>query len=132
MSLVLVADDEAAVLEVLSEVVEDLGHEVARARDGREALALARSRPPALIVTDHLMPVLSGVELCKQVRKDEKLKNVPVILLSAAPPKGLNEGYAFLSKPFELVDFEAMVKRLIEEPAPVSPVAAPAKRARSR
>ncbi|MHB8874300.1 MAG: response regulator [Myxococcaceae bacterium] len=113
MSLVLVADDEAAVLEVLSEVVEDLGHEVVQARDGREALALARARIPALVVTDHLMPVLSGVELCKLLRKDERLKSVPVILLSAAPPKGLVEGCTFLSKPFELVDFEAMVKQLV-------------------
>jgi CheY-like chemotaxis protein len=115
MSLVLVADDEAAVLEVLSEVVEDLGHEVVRARDGREALALARSRRPDLVVTDHLMPMLSGTELCKELRKDEKLKKVPVILLSAAPPKVVLEGCSFLSKPFELVDFEAMVKRLVND-----------------
>ena len=115
MSLVLVADDEAAVLEVLSEVVEDLGHEVVRARDGREALALAHARTPDLVVTDHLMPLLSGVDLCRELRKDDKLKQVPVILLSAAPPKAVLEGCTFLSKPFELVDFEAMVKRLVDD-----------------
>ncbi len=113
MSLVLVADDEAAVLEVLSEVVEDLGHEVVRARDGREALAMARQRRPALVVTDHLMPLLSGVELCKLMRKDAELKDVPVILLSAAPPKVPLDACSFLSKPFELVDFEAMIREMI-------------------
>ena len=60
MSLVLVADDEPAVLEVLSQVVEDLGHDVLRARDGEEALGLARAARPQLVVTDHMMPRLSG------------------------------------------------------------------------
>ena len=115
MSLVLVVDDEAAVLEVLSEVVEDLGHVVVRARDGREALNLALARKPDLVVTDHLMPMLSGTDLCRELRKVEKLKKVPVILLSASPPKAVLEGCIFLSKPFELVDFEAMVKKLLDD-----------------
>ncbi|MDY7232569.1 ATP-binding response regulator [Hyalangium rubrum] len=111
MSLVLVADDEPAVLEVLSQVVEDLGHDVVRARDGEEALGLARARRPHLVVTDHMMPRLSGVELCRQLRGDDVLKDVPVILLSAVLPNGAPEASAFLHKPFEINDFESLIRQ---------------------
>lgn len=114
MSLVLVADDEPAVLEVLTEVVEDLGHQVVRAHDGREALHLARTQRPNLVVTDHMMPRLSGLDLCRAIQDDETLRGTPVILLSAALPPEAQEAYAYLSKPFELDDFEALVKRTLD------------------
>ncbi|WP_224360732.1 ATP-binding response regulator [Hyalangium versicolor] len=130
MSLVLVADDEPAVLEVLSQVVEDLGHDVLQARDGEEALGLARARRPQLVVTDHVMPRLSGVELCRRLRGDAILKNVPIILLSAVLPQGAPEASAFLHKPFEITDFESLIRQsLAQAPeqasaANVSPVEA--------
>lgn len=111
MSLVLVADDEPAVLEVLSQVVEDMGHDVLLARDGEEALGLVRSKRPQLVVTDHMMPRLSGLELCRQLRSDEELKSTPVILLSAVLPHGVPEASAFLHKPFEITDFEALIRQ---------------------
>src|SRR5919106_1853922 len=113
MSLVLVADDEPAVLEVLTEVVEDLGHQVVRAHDGREALHIAKQQHPQLVVTDHMMPRLSGVELCRAMRSDDDLRYVPVILLSAALPPEANEASAFLAKPFELEEFESLVTRTL-------------------
>jgi signal transduction histidine kinase len=109
MSLVLVADDEPAVLEVLSQVVEDLGHDVLRAKDGEEAFGLARARRPQLVVTDHMMPRLSGLELCQRLRRDEVLREVPVILLSGVLQQGVPEASAFLHKPFEINEFEALV-----------------------
>ncbi len=115
MSLVLVADDEPAVLEVLSQVVEELGHQVLRAHDGQEALHLARARRPNLVITDHVMPQLSGLELCRQLKCDEALKAVPVIVLSAALPEGAPEARAFLHKPFELSDLERLVVSALEE-----------------
>jgi signal transduction histidine kinase len=111
MSLVLVADDEPAVLEVLSQVVEDLGHDVLRARDGEEALGLAKARRPQLVVTDHMMPRLSGVELCRRLKQEALLKDVPIILLSAVLPQGAPEAHAFLHKPFEINDFESVVRQ---------------------
>src|SRR5919197_5107636 len=113
MSLVLVADDEPAVLEVLTEVVEDLGHQVLRAHDGREALHIAKQQHPQLVVTDHMMPRLSGLELCRALKSDDDLRSVPVILLSAALPLEANEASAFLAKPFELDEFESLVKRTL-------------------
>lgn len=118
MSLVLVVDDEPAVLEVLGEVLADLGHEVLRAYDGREALQVARARKPDLVVTDHMMPRMSGAELCRQLRREPQLANVPVILLSAALSEGIPEAQAFLAKPFELSHFEALVARVLREAKP--------------
>lgn len=115
MSLVLVADDEPAVLEVLSQVVEDLGHDVIQARDGEEAWNLARARRPHLIVTDHMMPRLSGLDLCRKLRGDEGLGRVPIILLSAVLPHGAPEAYAFLHKPFEITDFEGLIRKALSE-----------------
>ena len=117
MSLVLVADDEPAVLEVLTEVVEDLGHQVVRAHDGREALNIARKNHPNLVVTDHMMPWLSGVELCRAMKSDEDLRLVPTILLSAALPPDAHEASAYLAKPFELEEFETLVKRTLHSTA---------------
>lgn len=117
MSLVLVVDDEPAVLEVLEEVLGDLGHEVIRAYDGVEALEVARVRRPDLVVTDHMMPRLSGAELCKALRADPELAAIPAIMLSAARTSGVPEAQAFLSKPFELTEFEAVVERVLRASA---------------
>ncbi|HEX8821514.1 MAG TPA: ATP-binding protein [Archangium sp.] len=122
MSLVLVADDEPAVLEVLSQVVEDLGHDVIQARDGEEAWNLARSRRPSLVVTDHMMPRLSGLDLCRRLKGDELLGRVPIILLSAVLPHGAPEAHAFLHKPFEITDFEALIRQALTEAPRAKPL----------
>jgi two-component system, sensor histidine kinase and response regulator len=122
MSLVLVADDEPAVLEVLSQVVEDLGHDVVRARDGAEALALARARRPQLVVTDHMMPRMSGMELCSRLKQEPGLREVPIILLSAVLQQGSPDASAFLNKPFEITDFETLIREALEKaPQAVAP-----------
>ncbi|CAM3064900.1 hybrid sensor histidine kinase/response regulator [Corallococcus sp. ZKHCc1 1396] len=126
MSLVLVADDEPAVLEVLSQVVEDLGHDVVRARDGEEALTLARSRRPQLVVTDHMMPRMSGMELCSRLKQEPGLREVPIILLSAVLQHGSPDSTAFLNKPFEINDFEALIRSVLEKaPGPPREAATP-------
>jgi two-component system, sensor histidine kinase and response regulator len=121
MSLVLVADDEPAVLEVLSQVVEDLGHDVVRARDGEEALALARSRRPKLVVTDHMMPRMSGMELCSRLKQEPGLREVPIILLSAVLQQGSPDASAFLNKPFEITDFETLIRDALDKAPPDAP-----------
>lgn len=115
MSVVLVADDEPAVLDALSGVVEDLGHEVLQARDGREALELIRRRRPQLVITDHMMPHVSGIELCRQLKSDGELRTIPVILLSGATDHGTPNADAFIAKPFELADFEKLIGRMLGE-----------------
>jgi DNA-binding response OmpR family regulator len=66
-----------------------------------------------------MMPRLSGVDLCRRMRGDAVLKDIPVILLSAVLPHGAPEASAFLHKPFEITDFEALVRKsLAQAPEP--------------
>lgn len=121
MSLVLIAEDEEAMLDIFAQVVEDLGHRVLRAHNGEEALVLARTEPPDLVVSDHMMPRRTGVELLRTLRADSRLKTVPFLLLSAARPRGLEEADVFLSKPVELDAFEEAVCKVLRESASAEP-----------
>ncbi|HET9450054.1 MAG TPA: hybrid sensor histidine kinase/response regulator [Aggregicoccus sp.] len=129
---VLIAEDEAALLEVFAEVVEGLGHEAVRAHDGEQALLLARSERPDLVVSDHMMPRRTGVELLRAIRQDPVLESVPFVLLSAALPAGRDEAHAFLPKPVDLGTFETAVQGALGARAPASPRAAAAAAAHPR
>lgn len=129
MSLVLIAEDEEAMLEIFAQVVEELGHRAVCAHNGEEALLLARTEPPDLVVSDHMMPRRTGVELLRTLRADERLKTVPFLLLSAARPRGLEEADIFLPKPVELDVFEDAVLRALRARPPREDTAAPAARA---
>ncbi len=114
MSLVLIADDEEPTLEILAEVVSALGHQVLCAHDGEEALTLARSHEPDLVITDFMMPRKSGVELIRGLRAvDGELAATPVILISAASPRAAVEATRFLAKPLKLDQLEDEVKDLL-------------------
>ncbi|HEX8820193.1 MAG TPA: hybrid sensor histidine kinase/response regulator [Archangium sp.] len=137
MSVILIAEDEEAMLEIFAQVVEDLGHRALRASNGEEALVLARTEPPDLVVSDHMMPRRTGVELLRTLRADSRLKEVPFLLLSAARPTGLEEADAFLSKPVDLDTFEQAVQNVLrvraapEEPPRQEPMLAGARADRS-
>ncbi|MFY0583486.1 response regulator [Cystobacter fuscus] len=111
MSLVLIAEDEDAMLDIFAQIVEDMGHRALRAHNGEEALLLARTQPPDLVVSDHMMPRRTGMELLRELRADAVLREVPFLLLSAARPPGLEEATAFLAKPVDLDTFERAVRR---------------------
>ncbi|QSQ27381.1 HAMP domain-containing histidine kinase [Pyxidicoccus parkwayensis] len=113
MSLVLIAEDEEALLEIFAEVVEALGHRAVRAHNGEEALTLARTEPPDLVVSDHMMPRRTGMELLRALRAEPRLAAVPFVLLSAARPAGRDEADAFLAKPVDLARFEAAVTQAL-------------------
>ena len=110
MKVVLVADDEEALLEVFASVVSELGHTVLCAHAGDEALGLARAHQPDLIISDHMMPGLTGVEFLRSVREDARLSQTPFILISAAQPQGAHEATAYLPKPVSLETFESVVQ----------------------
>jgi CheY-like chemotaxis protein len=115
MSLVLIADDEEPTLEILAEVVSALGHQVLRAHDGDEALTLARSHGPDLVITDFMMPRKSGIELIRALHGAEgTLSSTPVILISAATPRAAGEATRFLSKPLRLDQLEDEIHKLLE------------------
>jgi len=103
---ILVADDETHILNVVSLKLKNAGFTVFCARDGQEALELARLHTPDLLITDYHMPHLSGLELCDALRADAALKHIPAMMLSARgynlePADTQRSGIVrMLSKPF--------------------------------
>jgi CheY-like chemotaxis protein len=105
---VLVVDDDAAIRDVLAEVLQDEGYVVRSAANGREALAVLRQGPgvPAIILLDLMMPVMSGWEFRAAQCEDPALAEIPVIVLSAG--RDLSVGAAsvravsYLPKPVDL------------------------------
>jgi CheY-like chemotaxis protein len=81
---VVVADDDAVQLKLAVFRLERLGFQVKSARDGAVALALARQKPPDVIVSDIMMPNLDGFRLCIEVRRDPALRDVPVVLVTSS------------------------------------------------
>jgi CheY-like chemotaxis protein len=115
MKKILVVDDEFDILTTWRLVLEMEGYEVSTASDGRIALDAARSNPPALVITDWMMPHMDGVELVRQLAASDGLARVPVILMSAAAnAPALEHPYAqFRRKPFSIDDLIDTVQSLI-------------------
>src|SRR5574340_140687 len=85
---ILIAEDSATQREKLKYLLEERGYAVAAAPNGKEALAAARRRKPAVIISDVMMPELDGYGLCKALKSDDKLKDVPLILLTTLSDPG--------------------------------------------
>lgn len=111
MATVLIVDDEEPILDIVSEVVEEMGHHVQRAMNGREALAVVRASPPDLILTDVMMPYVNGVDLCRAIKEDSATSHIIVLLMSAVPVDARRDIGAdgFIHKPFSLEDIETAV-----------------------
>ncbi len=92
---VLVADDEVHILNVVSYKLQNAGFEVITACDGQEALELARSERPDLLLVDYQMPVLNGLEVCLQLREGPQAQQIPTIMLTA---RGLDVEQAELDR----------------------------------
>ncbi len=98
MKTVMIVDDEPDTLDVLASMIEHR-YCVMQAQSGREALEQLKKKKPDLILIDFYMPEINGRELLKNIREDMQLKNIPVLMLSAAqlePEKGV-DGY--ITKP---------------------------------
>lgn len=103
MSRVLVVDDEFDIAEVVRLVLEERGFEVLTASDGDEAKTILAGETPVLIITDVMMPHVSGFELVAWARAQARLHDVPIIVMSAVRPASTKGDYqAFLQKPFTL------------------------------
>jgi hypothetical protein len=104
---ILVAEDSVTQAEQLKQVLENDGFRVTVARDGRKALAALRMRKPTLIISDIQMPEMDGYELCRRIRLDPELADLPVILLtSLSDPEDVFRGLQcgadnFITKPYE-------------------------------
>jgi len=81
---ILVVDDEPDVVKVVSFRLKKAGYEVFTADNGKKGLDSVTDNRPDLVLLDLRMPVMSGYDVCKQIKSDDKLKNIPVILLTAS------------------------------------------------
>jgi diguanylate cyclase (GGDEF)-like protein/PAS domain S-box-containing protein len=118
---VLVADDSADQLSLVSLLLRKAGYRVVTAADGLEAFEAARSLHPLLVVSDVMMPRSSGIELCRSLRSDPELRDVPVLLVSAlrvddaSAVEGLRAGADdYLEAPYDPMLLVAKVSRLAE------------------
>ena len=106
--VVLVVEDDIGILYLVAEALGGEGYRVATAPDGAAGLAAALADPPALVLTDLLMPGLDGAALCRRLRADPRTRAVPLLVMTAlAPPRAAQEladcpHDGLLAKPFEL------------------------------
>lgn len=118
-SVVLVADDDRDILDLLAFRLGRAGYEVVSASDGEEALRLAVERKPDLAVLDVMMPKLDGYEVTRRMRADESTKRIPVILLTARVQehdvaRGFEVGADdYMKKPFSPAELRARVQAII-------------------
>jgi DNA-binding response OmpR family regulator len=117
--LVLCADDDEDILALVALRLERAGFDVVKVVDGEAALSAALELRPAVAVLDVMMPKLTGVEVLAQLRADESLDGLKVILLSARVQesdvvRGLDAGAdAYLAKPFKAQELVAEIERLL-------------------
>jgi len=124
---VLVVDDEPNVREYLAQILQDAGFDVVTAGDGSEAMELIQDHPPDFISLDLVMPRKSGHKLLYELRKDRKLSQIPVLIVTAHAQDELGKGDlsdivesrvitgpgVYLEKPVKPIDYVRCVQRAL-------------------
>ena len=124
--LILVVEDEAALVTLLRYNLEREGFRVAAAADGEEALLLAREEKPDLVLLDWMLPLLSGIEVCRQLRRMTETRSVPIIMLTARGEegdklRGLDSGADdYITKPFSPSELVARIRAALRRSRPTA------------
>jgi len=122
--LILVVEDEAALVTLLRYNLEREGFRIAAAADGEEALLLAREEKPDLVLLDWMLPLLSGIEVCRQLRRMTETRSVPIIMLTARGEegdklRGLDSGADdYITKPFSPSELVARIRAVMRRTRP--------------
>jgi two-component system phosphate regulon response regulator PhoB len=117
--LVLVVEDEAALVTMLRYNLEKQGFRVEEAADGPEALTRIAEATPDLVLLDWMLPVMSGLEVCRQIRRRPATRDLPVIMVTARTEdqdavRGLNTGADdYITKPFSIDSLLARMRALL-------------------
>src|SRR4030067_3565178 len=119
-SIILCVDDEEANLKLRKNILVPRGYAVVGAASGKDALLEMRSEAVERVLLDILMPEMDGFEVCRQIKEDQKLRNIPVIMITVLTAKqdrirGIEAGAEeFLSKPFDQTEVLARIKLLLK------------------
>jgi CheY-like chemotaxis protein len=114
---ILVVEDDPDILRILTQTLGSAGYQVVQAYGGEDALRKVKLHPPDLVLTDLAMPVMSGVELIHQLKKDPATHDIPVVAVTAFVWDGIARSAAevgcdgFLAKPFKSADLLREVAR---------------------
>jgi DNA-binding response OmpR family regulator len=117
--VILAADDDEDILELVTFRLERSGYTVLQARDGEEAFQLAKEKKPDLAVLDVMMPKMDGFELTRRLRAEETTRRIPIILLTArAQDADLQQGFDagaddYIRKPFSPQELRARVQSIL-------------------
>jgi two-component system phosphate regulon response regulator PhoB len=121
---ILVVDDEAPIVALLRYNLEKAGFNVDEAMDGQEALTLCAERSPDLMVLDWMLPSVSGVEVCRRLRRAPEHRNLPIIMLTARGEegdrvRGLDAGADdYVTKPFSPSELIARIRAVLRRIRP--------------
>lgn len=121
---ILIVEDETAVVTLLRYNLEHEGFEVEAVSDGEEALVAVDENPPDLILLDWMLPQVSGIEVCRQLRRRNETKQLPIIMLTARGEeadtvRGLDAGADdYVPKPFSPAELTARVHALLRRTRP--------------
>jgi two-component system phosphate regulon response regulator PhoB len=121
---ILVVEDEPGLVEMLAYNLEREGFQTATAGNGEEALLMAAERTPHLILLDWMLPLMSGLEVCRQLRRNPKSRDIPIIMLTARGEeadrvRGLNSGADdYIVKPFSPAELIARVRAVLRRTSP--------------
>ncbi len=127
MKRILVVEDDKDIIELVRYNLEKDGYQVGATGDGATGLAQLRKTPPDLLILDLMLPKLSGLEICKEVRKDVSLNRLPILILTAKGEEadrvvGLELGADdYVTKPFSPRELAARVKALLRRADPGTP-----------
>ena len=119
MSKVIVIDDEPFILMMIEDKLKKAKIDVTTLRESRNALAVIREDKPELIILDWMMPELSGIDLCKMIKADPELKDIPIFMLTAKgqdsdEQQGIQCGVSrYITKPFSPRSLLEMVQETI-------------------
>src|SRR5271169_6406966 len=122
--LVMIVEDEAPLVTLLKYNLEKEGFGVCEASDGEEALVQIAERKPDVVLLDWMLPLVSGIEVCRQIRRSPQSRGLPIIMLTARGEegdkiRGLNSGADdYITKPFSPSELVARVRAVIRRSRP--------------
>ncbi|WP_366554793.1 phosphate regulon transcriptional regulator PhoB [Aquibaculum sediminis] len=123
---ILLVEDEAALITLLRYNLEKEGYRLVEAHDGEEALVVAKEEQPDLILLDWMLPLLSGLQVCRQLRRNPETRETPIILLTARGEetdkvRGLESGADdYITKPFSPAELLARIRAVLRRSAPAT------------